>query len=99
MACCPAWPLQGEGTQIEPAAVFASSSGNDGGSSSSSSSSSGSSAGYQTYGSAAGQDEWLYLNITQQFAQLLQQRQRQQQQQQGGAPPGTEGAGASRTEL
>jgi len=96
MECCPVWPLQGEGTQIEPAAVFAGSSGG-GGDSSGGSGTSGSSAQYQSYGSVAGQDEWLYLNITQQFAQLLHQQ--QQQQQRGTLSDTNDGGGASHTEL
>jgi hypothetical protein len=97
MDCCPEWPLQGEGTQIEPAAVFAGSRGKDG-STDGSGSSSGSSAQYQSYGSAAEQDEWLYLNITQQFAQLLHQQQLQQQQQRGRLSD-DDGGRASHSEL
>ena len=43
---------------------------------------------YQSYREQPGQDEWLYLNITAEYARQLQQQQQQQQQQQEGAHAG-----------
>ncbi|KAL4430585.1 hypothetical protein ABPG77_005825 [Micractinium sp. CCAP 211/92] len=55
----------GEGTQIEAARVFPAAS------------SSGDAPVYQTYGTVPGQDEFLYLNLTAEYAWRWQQRQQQ----------------------
>lgn len=72
--------LQGEGTQIEAARVF---------SSSDSSRDSLAGHGYQSYGGTPGQDEWLYMNLTAEFAQRLWAQQLQ----------GLQGEGSSHSEL
>lgn len=71
-ACLPA----GEGTQIEPAKVFPS-----GGSSSPNGVPE-----YQSYGEQPGQDEWLYLNITLEYALRLRQQAQHPERQQGRRP-------------
>ncbi|EFN55571.1 hypothetical protein CHLNCDRAFT_134058 [Chlorella variabilis] len=81
----------GEGTQIEPARVFGDTSGSSSSSGGGSSGGSSGSTEYETYGATAGQDEWLYLNLTLQYSQLLAQWQGRGQQQ--GGTPQAPGAG------
>ncbi|PRW33846.1 glyco endo-alpha-1,2-mannosidase [Chlorella sorokiniana] len=80
----------GEGTQIEPAKVFpTSSSSSSGGDGSVDSGGDGSSnePRYQSYGEQSGRDEWLYLNITAEYARQLQQQQNSPEEQVGAINP------------
>lgn len=66
---CLPLPPQGEGTQIEAAQVFPPDAGTGG-----------SAPAYQSYGAVPGQDEWLFLNITAQYAQRWREQEQRARQ-------------------